>query len=114
MLGALRRPSGPQWGREVWDDLPAAMGSAGERSGRVSREALRIMQALMMEGRVGQKLRGPVVEERSDHPRDVGKPRSDGPRKWTVGAGPKLRGGGGGPPAPARASASGRQGVTGS
>lgn len=57
----------PEWVREALDDLPSAMGAAGERSGRVSREAVRIMQALVMEGRVGQRLRGAAVDERGDH-----------------------------------------------
>lgn len=57
----------PQWVREALDDLPAAMASAGERAGRVNRESLRLLQALVMEGRVGQRLRGAVVEKRGDH-----------------------------------------------
>jgi len=67
----------PDWVREALDGLPGIMDRARQRSSAYERACVDLLEAIMMRGRVGQKLTGVVV--------DVDTPGADGSGAGTDG-----------------------------
>jgi len=59
----------PQWAEEALDELPSIMGRASQKDRALERAMVDFVEALVLEGRVGDRFSGVVTDVEDDHAR---------------------------------------------